>query len=262
MTIESYLNEILEVVLSGQSNASITAEQLIHSIDLTLLDEQAPIESLFQLYQDARINKVAAVCVYSQHLFRQLNTIRLATVINFPQGNEELIMSLKSIEKAIQSGANEIDYVLPYRRYLDGEQQETLNQCRAVIESCKKNNLTLKIILETGAFPELQNIYEVSSSLIELGCDFLKTSTGKIPQGASIPAAFTILSAIKDSGVDCGLKVSGGVKTPLQAFNYAKLAELVLGKKINKTWFRIGASSLLGELLTAGLGKAPNLLTA
>ena len=78
---------------------------------------------------------------------------------------------------------------------------------------------------------------------------FLKTCTGKIPQGASLSALFTMLSAIKDSGKTCGIKVSGGVKTPRQAFNYAKLAELMMAKKIDKSWFRIGASSLLNELL-------------
>jgi deoxyribose-phosphate aldolase len=251
VNIESSLNGVLEALLSSQSNPTITAEQLIHCIDLTLLDEQASIESLARLNQDARLNHVAAVCVYSKHLpeFRQFNTIQLATVINFPQGDEKIMNSLDAIEHALEAGVTEIDYVLPYRLYLDNKQQEALNSCDAVIESCKKHHLTLKIILETGAFPEIESIYDVSKTLIDLGCNFLKTSTGKIAQGASLPAVFTILSAIKDSERDCGLKVSGGVKTPQQAFNYAILAELMMAKKIDKSWFRIGASSLLNELL-------------
>lgn len=250
MKLESSLNKVLETLLSNQSTTSITAEQLIHVIDLTLLNEEASPASLEQLNENARCNEVAAVCVYSKHLpeFQQLKTIQLATVINFPHGNEELTVSCKAIEQAATLGATEIDYVFPYQLYLAGKKDAALHQAQELIKLCKQHRLTAKIILETGAFPGLELIYEVSKSLIESGCDFLKTSTGKIAQGASLPAVFTLLSAIKDTNAACGIKVSGGVKTPTQAFNYAKLAELMMDKTINKHWFRLGASSLLAEL--------------
>lgn len=250
MILESSLNEVLELLLSAQAQPVISTERLIHSLDLTLLDKDASEESLSQLKYNACENQVAAICVYSKHLpiFQQIGAIELATVVNFPQGNEELNPVLEAIHDAIELNATEIDYVLPYQLYLEGRKDDALNQCQAVIDLCKQENRTLKIILETGAFSELQNIYEVSNQLIELGCNFLKTSTGKIPQGASLPAVFTILTAIKDSTLPCGIKISGGVKTPIQAVNYAKLAELILGKPIDKSWFRIGASSLLVEL--------------
>ncbi|MGC1182209.1 deoxyribose-phosphate aldolase [Legionella sp.] len=250
MNLESSLNEVLEILVNNQSNSSITTEELIHTLDLTLLDEHVSLESLSQLNQDACRNHVAAVCVYSKHLseFQQLDAIELATVINFPEGNEKLACSLQSIERAAQLGATEIDYVLPYRLYLDGKKHLTLTQCHTVIEFCKHYNLTTKIILETGVFSEIECIYELSKNLIELGCNFLKTSTGKIAQGASLPAVFTIISAIKDSKKNCGLKISGGIKKSVQAFNYAQLAELMMAKKIDKSWFRIGATSLLNEL--------------
>ena len=95
----------------------------------------------------------------------------------------------------------------------------------------------------------MRTIYQLCIELLTSQCDFLKTSTGKIPQGASLPAVFAILSAIKDSGKTCGIKISGGIKNPQQARNFAYLAELIMQKKISKDWFRIGASNLLGELL-------------
>ncbi|MDR3442356.1 MAG: deoxyribose-phosphate aldolase [Legionella sp.] len=248
MTLESHFNEVLEQLLRS---TSVTAEQLIHCIDLTLLDEHASTEALAQLNQDARINNVAAVCVYSKHLaqFQQLNQIQLATVINFPQAEDALSDSLLAIKQAIALGVTEIDYVFPYPMYFSGKKQEALTQCKAIIEVCKNHKLTSKIILETGAFSEIRDIYEVSAQLIQMGGDFLKTSTGKIAQGASLSAVFALLSAIKDNGNGAGFKVSGGVKTPAQAAQYAQLAELISGKQINSSWFRIGASSLLGELL-------------
>lgn len=250
MSLESHLNEVLDYLISSHMDKSVAAAQLIQCLDLTILDESAPIESLQSLKVQAQSNQVAAICVYMKHLhhFSASSSTALATVINFPQGSEDLNQSLESIIEAKQLGANEIDYVFPYHSYFNGNKQQALDSCNAISQACKKDHLTLKIILETGAFPDMQQIYQVSKELIKVECDFLKTSTGKIAQGASLAAVFAILSAIKDSNSSCGLKVSGGVKTPQQAQNYAQLAELIVGKKISSNWFRIGASSLLNEL--------------
>lgn len=109
--------------------------------------------------------------------------------------------------------------------------------------------MSLKIILETGALPDIKTIYDLSRDVLSIGCDFLKTSTGKIDKGASLPALLSILTAIKDSNKKCGVKVSGGIKVPQQAHQYAYLAELIMARKIENDWFRIGASSLLEELV-------------
>lgn len=251
MSLNAHLNDVLEVLLVEHSSTSVTRDQLIQCIDLTLLEEHSPIESLSQLHNQAKTNKVAAICVYSDKLnyFRTSDEINLATVINFPHGNNEIQISMVDTDQAIELGAKEIDYVFDYHSYQQGDKQKTLGHCRMITELCKNHHVALKIILETGAFTELNTIYQLSKELIDIGCNFLKTSTGKIAQGASLPAALAILSAIKESGSHCGIKISGGIKTPQQALSYATLAELMLHKKINKEWFRIGASSLLGELL-------------
>lgn len=251
MILDTYFNLLMDRLLNQPSKRIISVEQLIHSMDLTLLDKNASATSLFQLNQDAKKHGVAAVCVYIEHLkeFSFSKAINLATVINFPEGMDDLNASLTSIEKAVQLGATEIDYVLPYPLYFKGQKQKALSQCDIVMQLCKQHNLTLKIILETEVFPNAETIYFLCNDLIALGCNFIKTSTGRLPLGASLYAVFAILSAIKESHSSCGIKISGGVKKPEQAFNYAMLAELILEKPINKSWFRIGASSLLGKLL-------------
>jgi deoxyribose-phosphate aldolase len=225
--------------------------ELIKCIDLTLLDENANTESLDQIYQQAYCYPVAAICIYSQHLnhFTTLPTIKLATVVNFPLGNDELLNCLAAIDQAVNIGAQEIDYVFPYEEYINGNKQKALNHCDVIIQDCKKLSLKLKIILETGVFPNMDSIYQLSSELINLGAPFLKTSTGKINTGATFSAAFAILTAIKDAPeFNCGIKLSGGIKTIDQAQQYAYLAELVMEKEIHPSWFRIGASSLLTSL--------------
>lgn len=255
MSLTNNVHELLERLLE-KPNEFIAHEQLIHCIDLTLLQENAPTESLAHLEYLAKVHPIAAVCVYSQDLIKlQVNNdVNLATVINFPSGKEELTTCIQHIDNAKQYGVNEIDYVVPYIDYLQGQRKKAINHARDIAAYCKEYNLSLKIILETGAFSNLETLYELAMELLMLDVDFLKTSTGKIAQGASLASAFTLLSAIKDSGIHCGIKVSGGVKTIMQAQTYAYLAQQLLNKKINNKWFRIGASSLLEELI-----KTPSL---
>ncbi|HAT8178491.1 TPA: deoxyribose-phosphate aldolase [Legionella pneumophila] len=253
MSLDKHFNDVLDKLLSNQDIISVSNTQLIHCIDLTLLEADASPDALYQLQKQACQNDVAAICVLPKHLhaFEHHSKIKLATVINFPLGNDDLLVSLAEIDNAIQLGANEIDYVLPYQYYLRGNKQKALNHCDVIIQTCKKYQLTLKIILETGAFPDMESIYQLSSEVIALGGQFLKTSTGKISQGATLASVFAIACAVMDSSYasSCGIKVSGGIKTPLQAQQYAQLTELLMGKAIHKDWFRIGASTLLEKLL-------------
>ncbi len=254
MTIETSLNTILDKLLSHSVIEAVSKDLLISTLDLTLLDQDASNESLMLLGNRAKTHQVAAVCVLQEHLslFHASPLLKVATVVNFPEGNGELIRGLAEIDTAVQLGANEIDVVFPYPIYLAGDKQKALNQCDVMIQACKKHEVTIKIIIETGAFDHIESVYHISKELIAMGCDFIKTSTGKIPQGASLPAVFAILSALKEHPeAECGIKISGGVKTKKQAQDYARLAELMSGKKINNTWFRIGASSLLNELLNS-----------
>lgn len=252
MSLELHWNELMEKLLSDRVIHSVNTEQLIGSIDSTLLDEQASSNALNQLKEEGNKNQVAALCVFMHHLseLSLLNSIDLATVINFPLGDEELSTSLASIDKAAQLGAVEIDYVFPYLLYHSDQHHQAMKRCHAVSNSCKEKKLILKIILETATFPNGIKIFEVSKELADMGCDFIKTSTGTLPGGASLSAALAILSAIKETNTSCGIKISGGIKKPEQAFHYARLAELMINKPINKQWFRIGTSSLLNELVT------------
>jgi deoxyribose-phosphate aldolase len=250
MSFNQNLNEVLEHLLLKPSEI-ISNEQMLHCIDLTLLDQNASKESLVALGNLANTHQVAAVCVFSNDLtdFNLKKPIKLATVVNFPQGNEDVATCLTQIEHAIRNGVEEIDYVVPYSLYLEGKRNQALQHAKQIVGYCKERKLGLKIILETAAFSNLNILHELARELIEMKIDFLKTSTGKIKHGASLAAVFTLLSAIKDSGNTVGIKISGGIKTPLQARNYAHLSQLILQRPLNSSWFRIGASSLVEELI-------------
>lgn len=193
---------------------------------------------------------MAAICVLPMHLtqFQQVTPYKKATVVNFPTGQDNLQTTLKTIEIACDLGADEIDYVFPYKDYLSGSKSSALAQAETVLNSCQRMNLLCKVILETGAF-DCSHLYQLSCDLIQQGHDFLKTSTGRVTPGATPKAVFELLRAIKDTGSFCGIKISGGIKTVDDAQIYMSLATKVIGIPLNNKWFRLGASSLITSLL-------------
>ncbi|WP_051131903.1 hypothetical protein [Legionella tunisiensis] len=99
----------------------ISNSEVIPLIDLTLLDDTAGYEQLYSLGKKANLHQVAAVCVLPEHLeiIRHITTVKLATVANFPSGNQPHKEVLAAIEKTIiNTKVDEIDYVFPYQDYL------------------------------------------------------------------------------------------------------------------------------------------------
>lgn len=220
-------------------------------IDLTLLDAQATALDIEKLGSKGMQHNVAALCILPQHLdlIPTTCTIPRATVVNFPTGNEPHAQVMQAIEEiAKHHQINEIDYVFPYQAYLAGNTEYALACSAEAYQLCKQHGLLFKVIMETGALPSVEIIYQMSLDVINSGCDFIKTSTGKIATGATIPAATAMLSAIMDSKTACGIKLSGGVRTIEQAQDYIVLAEEMMSKNVDKSWFRIGASGLLDLL--------------
>lgn len=228
-----------------------STDDLVSLLDLTLLDKSASAEEINALSAKAQQHHVASVCVFPQHLKLLPTNLCRTTVVNFPTGNEPLKQVLQAIKNSIHDDAvDEVDYVFPYQAYLEGDRSSALDHCKNAYYLCKEHGITFKVILETGAFPTLEALYEVSLAILNQGCDFLKTSTGKIPVGATVPAAFSMLSALRDTQSVCGIKISGGIKTKEQSLEYIRLAEYMLSKHVDKHWFRLGGSSLLDDLLS------------
>ncbi|MFC3908568.1 deoxyribose-phosphate aldolase [Legionella dresdenensis] len=224
-----------------------TPERALALIDLTLLNNEASEAEIQALVDKANQHQVAAVCVYPKHLAytNKLVSPKSVTVINFPDGSDPIADTVQAIEQL--PVVDEIDYVFPYQAYANGIRKAALAHCTQALEASKKKKALFKVIIETGALPS-DLIYPLCRELIKIGCDFIKTSTGKIPQGATPLAAFAILKALKDSASHCGIKISGGVKTTDEAYYYMAMAQQFLHRPLDKTWFRIGASSLIDDL--------------
>ncbi len=219
-------------------------------IDLTYLgeDDNNAIDELC-----AKAKGVAAVCVYPQAIARVKEQLsdkktKIATVVNFPKGNSSLDIVLQEIDSAIALHADEIDVVLPYHDFINGQFHEVNQFLTAVRKRC--GSKVLKIIIESGALHKPALIRLAGQMVIDNGADFIKTSTGKIEVGATLDAAYTLLTLIEQSkNPAIGLKLSGGIRTVADAHAYVYLARAVMGETwLNARTLRIGASRLIDDL--------------
>ncbi|AGH39182.1 Deoxyribose-phosphate aldolase [Bibersteinia trehalosi USDA-ARS-USMARC-188] len=238
------------------------AEKALSLMDLTTLNDDDTDAKVIALCQNAKTSfgTPAAVCVYPRFVpiarktLKQLGIeqVKIATVTNFPHGNDDIEIALAETQAAIAYGADEVDVVFPYRALMAGDEQigfELVKRCKA---ACAENNVLLKVIIESGELKTEALIRKASEISIQAGADFIKTSTGKVAVNATPESAKVMLETIRDLGVadKVGFKAAGGVKTTEEAKLYLELASEILGK----TWadsahFRFGASSLLANLL-------------
>jgi deoxyribose-phosphate aldolase len=240
-----------------------TARRALRCLDLTDLTETCTDQSIDALCKKALDPRgpVAAVCVWPQFVGRARDglrgsPVRIATVVNFPAGGEDVSRITDDVREALSDGANEIDLVLPYGAVRRGDHAVAAEMVEAVRDMIDQDRL-LKVILETGELKDPALIGAASRIAIEAGADFIKTSTGKTPVSATPEAAGIMLEAIKASGRPVGLKPSGGIRTVADAGLYLDLADRIMGPGwATPRTFRIGASSVYDALLAAVEGRA------
>ncbi len=229
------------------------ARRFVDVIDLTTLSGDETAADIEALCARATRHGVAAVCVLPEALpvaTRCLDgsRVRLATVANFPHGGDDLAGTADEVAAAVAAGAMEVDIVAPLEATLEGDvglTGELITLCREAAGP----TITLKLILETGRLERPELITAVARSAVMAGIDFLKTSTGKIPVGATPEAAALLFAVAQEAEGKVGVKISGGVRTAREAMRYWQIGEAVMGAGwLTAAHFRFGASKLLDEL--------------
>ena len=232
-------------------------QQIISLIDLTNLNDNCDDAAIETLCAQASTSAgdVAALCVWPSFVRKAKNclsnnsSIKIATVVNFPSGNDTVKATCTSIESALNDGVDEIDYVLPYSELINGSNVQIGNEVNTIRKHIP-DSVKLKVILETGVLDKRELIRTAANIAIDQGADFIKTSTGKVSVNATLSAAEVMLDTIKRSQQTVGFKAAGGIKTIEDAHSYLQLAEKLLGKNwTDSARFRFGASSLLQDAL-------------
>jgi deoxyribose-phosphate aldolase len=195
-------------------------------IDYTQLDPNATKEDILELTEKARIIEPASICILPKMVkFGKENLkdtdIMVCTVISFPGGNNTPEEKLSETKQAILDGADEVDMVLDYqllKQKWDGVRvdKETDTYLRKDISQlanlCHRNNVTLKVIVESGLLDIPQTEY-CTNLCLECGADYIKTSTGKVAVGAELDKVKAMKDTIAAFGGTMFIKASGGIRT-------------------------------------------------
>ncbi len=273
---QSYISDYLEKISSIPENNEIKIlKEIISFIDLTTLEgsdtkekiKNLCLKALAPVPKDKTLPPCAAICVYpvfiryAKTILKNSN-IKLATVgASFPSGQYQKEVKFFDVKHSLKDGADEIDIVISRGEFLSGNYQYVYNEIREIKQICsthslkQKKNIKLKVILETGELLNNENIWNASILSMYAGADFIKTSTGKIPASATPEAVLIMAKAIKEFYLkrrkQIGIKPAGGIRTVEDALKYYSIVKNVLGKKwLNNEYFRIGASSLLDNIIS------------
>ena len=245
---------------------------LLNCIDLTTLsstDSEKSVAAFTQKVNEfensyPQYKNVAAICVYSNFAGIVSSNLEVSDVnlavcsANFPSSQARLEVKCAETALAVADGAIEVDIVFNLGYFMDEDYEEIADEISEIKEAA--GDALLKVILETGALKTAENIKKASILSMYSGADFIKTSTGKIYDGATPEAAFVMCQCIKEyyekHGVMIGFKASGGVRTSADALIYYTIVKEVLGEEwLNNRYFRIGASSLANNLFADITGE-------
>lgn len=264
--VEGEIATILAAEKEKLRENTAVIEKLFSCIDLTSLntsDSRTSINTFIRkvnefpaLYPD--LPSVAAICLYP--CFTEIarknlvaEGVNLAVVAGvFPSSQSFIEIKTAECRMVIDKGADEVDVVIPVGALLEANYNQVYNEIKAMKDAV--GGAHLKVILETGELNGLTNVKIAALIAMEAGADFIKTSTGKVRENATLEATYVMCQAIKEFEAKhdkkIGFKPAGGIATLDDALGYATLVKYILGEeRLDKKYFRFGASRLANNIL-------------
>ncbi len=204
-------------------------------MDLTTLNDDDTDEKVIALCHQAKtpVGNTAAICIYPRFIpiarktLKEQGTpeIRIATVTNFPHGNDDIEIALAETRAAIAYGADEVDVVFPYRALMAGNEQVGFDLVKACKEACAAANVLLKVIIETCLLTDEEKVRACKLAQ-RAGADFVKTSTGFSTGGATVADVALMRQTV---GPDMGVKASGGARSLEDALAFIEAGATRIG---------------------------------
>ena len=183
-------------------------------IDHTILKPEATRADVIKVCREARQYNFASVCVnpYWVPLVRAELTgspVKVCTVVGFPLGATSTEAKVAEAAAALRAGAQEIDMVINVGALRSGDHEAVKLDIQQVVKVSHEAKAIVKVILETALLDDSQKA--VACTLTKLaGADFVKTSTGFGPSGATAHDIALMRSVV---GPEMGVKASGGIRT-------------------------------------------------
>ena len=201
--------------------------KIFQYVDHTMLTQQAGWEEIRRICDEAVAYGTASVCIPPSFVKRAKNyvknTMKVCTVIGFPNGYSTKAAKLFETEDAIRNGADEIDMVINLGDVKDREWKRIEEEIRDIKQVCGLK--TLKVIVETCLLTEEEKI-RMCRIVTEAGADFIKTSTGFSAKGATFE---DIRLFAEHVGPGVKIKAAGGIGSMEDAEEFVRLGAARLG---------------------------------
>jgi deoxyribose-phosphate aldolase len=191
-------------------------------IDHTLLIPAATNRDIIALCGEARRYGFYSVMVNPAYVSLAASEVhgspvKVGTVIGFPFGANLTVTKLAEAEAAAQNGAHELDMVINVGALKSGGRVLVQTEMRSLADLAHAHGAILKAIIETALLNQVEKILACALAL-EVGVDFVKTSTGFAPSGATAADVALMRGVV---GNEVGVKAAGGIRTA------AHVAEMV-----------------------------------
>jgi deoxyribose-phosphate aldolase len=191
----------------------VSYEQLAGTIDHSLLRPQLTLTEVVEGCALAARYEVVSVCVRPADVAlaaKELagSGVAVTTVVSFPHGDSTTDTKVHESTRAMDDGAVELDMVMNIGLFLTGDFQAVQDDIAAVVDSAGGNAI-VKVILENAYLTDEQKV--AACHVAEAaGADYVKTSTGFAPTGATIEDLRLMRASV---GPKVKVKAAHGVRT-------------------------------------------------
>jgi deoxyribose-phosphate aldolase len=248
LSAHNYVERVSPVVNAGADRVASTLGiaptdgRMAHMIDHTLLKPDASHDQIAQLCYEARKYGFASVCINPTNvkLCAELlkgSGIPVCTVVGFPLGATPTDVKAFETQQAIREGATEVDMVINIGGLKSRDYEGVEQDIASVARASHAGNAILKVIIEAALLTDEEKVVACQLAKVA-GADFVKTSTGFGPGGATAEDVALMRRVV---GPSLGVKAAGGIRT------YADAQKMIAAGAS-----RIGASASVKIMQEAG----------
>lgn len=198
--------------IEASSLLKIKRAELAKMIDHTLLKPDATFDMIDRLIEEGIKWKVKSLCVppaFVPYVKTKLegSNVLLCSVIAFPLGYTLKGVKQEEARRLIGLGVDELDMVINIAFLKDNRREYTLDEIRSIKEVMEDK--VLKVIIETSLLTDEEKV-RACELVVEAGADFVKTSTGFGPGGATLYDVALLKEVVKNKAK---VKAAGGIRT-------------------------------------------------
>lgn len=220
MSAGNYVERVQPVVSAGADRIASTLGvmptdgSLAHMIDHTLLKPDATQDQIAQLCYEAKKHGFASVCVNPAYVklcvqLLKSSGVPVCTVVGFPLGATPTEVKVFEAQQAIREGAVEVDMVINVGAVKSRDYELVERDIASVARACRAGAAILKVIIEAALLTDEEKVVACQLAKVA-GADFVKTSTGFGPGGAT-PEDVALMRRVV--GPAMGIKAAGGIRT-------------------------------------------------